>query len=308
MSSVHTIILLTTVTLLTACSAVVTLGTASFRQAAIANTLGTRDSSGAGKMIIGVDRVLAKLGIKSALARRLAGAGFNWDPVTVLLLILGADSALFIVVRALIGNIGALILVVLFPLIFFRWLRTRALQRTERFISQLPELARLLANATSAGLSLERALVLAAREMPDPAASELSRVTAQIGLGWSLDAVLGQLSERMPSRELNVLVRTLLIQSRTGGGLVGALQDIALSLDERKELRREVRTVILGSAISGYIVPVLGIGSVVFLNLIEPGILDEMMRSFFGHIIIIPSVILFGIGALLMKAVSRVEV
>ncbi|MDO4242965.1 MAG: type II secretion system F family protein [Actinomyces sp.] len=302
------VLLVAAATTIVASLAIVTLGAASWRSTAIADSVGATSGGGAGRVLARLDRVLGTLGVTRAVAKRLSGAGLSWSPVKVIVIVVAIDVVLFVVIRTLVGNIGALVIAASFPVIFFRWVHTKVVQRTERFIAQLPELARLLANATSAGLSLERALLLAAREMPEPAASELARVTAQIGVGWTFDAALNDLSERMPSRELNVLVRTLLIQSRTGGGLVGALQDIALSLDERKELRREVRTVILGSAISGYIVPVLGIGSVLFLNLMEPGILDEMMRSFIGQMIIFPSVLLFGLGALLMRAVSRVEV
>lgn len=49
----------------------------------------------------------------------------------------------------------------------------------------------------------------------------------------------------MPSRELNVLVRTIVIQAKAGGALVSALQDIAIALEDRKQLHREVHTAFL---------------------------------------------------------------
>ena len=47
---------------------------------------------------------------------------------------------------------------------------------------------------------------------------------------------------RLPSREVAVLVSTLLVSARSGGSLVTALRDIADTLEARKETRREVRT------------------------------------------------------------------
>ena len=106
---------------------------------------------------------------------------------------------------------------------------------------------------------------------------ERGRVVSQQTLGRALDDALTVLSERMPSRELNVLVRTIVIQAKAGGALVSALQDIAIALEDRKQLHREVRTAIIGSAFSGYIVPFLGLTSVVLLKFMKPGFLDDMV-------------------------------
>ena len=54
--------------------------------------------------------------------------------------------------------------------------------------------------------------------------------------------------------------------------------------------------------------PVLGLTSVVLLNLMKPGILDDMISSFIGRLILLASFICFGLGVLLMRLVSRVEV
>lgn len=48
---------------------------------------------------------------------------------------------------------------------FLNWQRQK---RIERFINQLPELARILANATNAGLALRTAIGMAAEELEAP--------------------------------------------------------------------------------------------------------------------------------------------
>jgi hypothetical protein len=44
------------------------------------------------------------------------------------------------------------------------------------------------------------------------------------------------------------------------------------------------------------------------MNMMKPGVLDSMASSFIGRIILLAALLCFGIGALLMKLVSRVEV
>lgn len=94
---------------------------------------------------------------------------------------------------------------------FLNWQRVK---RTEAFINQLPELTRVLANATQAGLAMRTALVMASEELDNPAGEELRKVADQLAVGQSLDDALDELAQRLPSRELVVLVTTLVLSSR----------------------------------------------------------------------------------------------
>ena len=136
----------------------------------------------------------------------------------------------------------------------------------------------------------------------------MRHMSQRLNLGWSLDNVLNELTERMPSREINVLMRTIVIQSKTGGALSAALSEMSQTLEDRKELRREVSTVILGAAVAGYAVIGIGVGAVILLNLFKPGLLDQMATSLLGRVTMGASAVLFVSGTLLMRLVSRVEV
>ena len=308
MSNVLLVYISGATTLIMGSAALITLSANAGRTAELAQGLGATDiaqGAGAGSRILALIR---RLPFSRPLTRKMSGAGLSWDVAITELVLVTAVATTFFLARPLIGRIAGGILAALIPLVFFRWLRRRTAQRVERFIAQLPEVSRILSNGTSAGVSIERSLALAAQEMSDPARAELNRATSQLALGWSLDGTLSDLAQRMPSRELNVLVRTIIIQSTAGGALAGALHDIALALEDRKQLHREVRTAIIGSAFSAYLVPIIGLAAIILMNMMKPGVLDDMASSSIGRIILLASLICFGIGALLMKIVSRVEV
>lgn len=155
---------------------------------------------------------------------------------------------------------------------------------------------------------MRRCLGMASTELPDPASVEISHVVSQLDIGWPMEQALQQLSERLPSREVGVLVRTIVIQQRAGGELVRALQDIAASLEDRKELRREVGTTIMGASISGYAVILIGLGAILLMNLVKPGILDMMATSLLGQIALVASGFLFIAGIAAMRVVGRVDI
>lgn len=242
------------------------------------------------------------------MATRMETAGITWSPLVTLTLLLLAMVVVAVAGQALLGRIGSTIVALMLPMLFVTWLRRAAAKREEAFIAQLPELARIVANGNSAGLSMGRCLAMAGREMAEPAGGEMRRVVSRLDLGWGVDQALTDLSGRMPSRELDVLVRTIVVQARTGGALTKALMDISQALDDRKELRREVATVILGSAVSGYAVIIIGAGAIIMLNLLQPGMIDQMASTMLGRVVLVAAVGLFSLGLILMRLVSRVEV
>ena len=304
MSNVLLIYICGAVTLIIGSAALITLSTNAGRTAELAQGVGAADITQRGTAGSALLALLRRLPFSKPLRRRLSSAGLSWDVAITELALITATIATFSLTRPLIGQIASGILAALIPIVFFRWLHRRRTQ----FIAQLPELSRILSNGTSAGMSVERSLILAAHEMSEPASVELKRTTSQLALGWSLDGALSELARRMPSRELNVLVRTIIIQSTAGGALASALHDIALALEDRKQLHREVRTAIIGSAFSAYLVPLIGLAAIIFMNIMKPGVLDDMASSFIGRLILLAALICFGLGALLMKLVSRVEV
>ena len=244
----------------------------------------------------------------TGMQNRLMAAGFQWPADRVLIAVIVIILVILTGGQVLMGKIASAVLAVTFPLVFLRWLEHRRMKRTQRFVAQLPDLARLLANGSSAGLSMRRCLGMAASELMSPACEEIGGVVTQLDIGWPVEQALQKLSERLPSREVGVLVRTIVIQQRAGGELVRALNDIAASLEDRKELRREVGTTILGASISGYAVILIGLGAVLLMNIAKPGILDMMASSFLGQIALAVAGVLFAGGVVMMRLVSRVDI
>ena len=244
----------------------------------------------------------------TGMQNRLMAAGFQWPADRVLIAVIVIILVILTGGQVLMGKLASAVLAVTFPLVFLRWLEHRRMKRTQRFVAQLPDLARLLANGSSAGLSMRRCLGMAATELMSPACEEIGGVVTQLDIGWPVEQALQKLSERLPSREVGVLVRTIVIQQRAGGELVRALNDIAASLEDRKELRREVGTTILGASISGYAVILIGLGAVLLMNIAKPGILDMMASSFLGQIALAVAGVLFAGGVVMMRLVSRVDI
>lgn len=242
-----------------------------------------------------------------ALEQRLRAAGVELGTSDFLGLCLVAGSAAVVVARFWLPDLLATAAGVGAVRGCWAWLEHQRRKRREAFVGQLADLARILSNSSAAGLSLRSALDLAATELDDPAAGEISLVAQELRLGQAVDRALENLQVRMPSREVGVLVATLVIQQRGGGDLVTALRDMADTLEARKDLRREVRTIMSGAIFTSYLVGALGLGTLILLDAISPGVVEEMTRTGIGRLALAFGSTLYAIGFVLIRRTTRIE-
>ncbi|WP_151526318.1 type II secretion system F family protein [Serinicoccus kebangsaanensis] len=243
-----------------------------------------------------------------ALDLRLTGAHLPAGPADFVVIVGATSLVVGYLLHGFMGNVGSALVVVAIVASALRWLEVRRQKRIAAFIEQLPDLARLLSNATSAGLALRRGVDLVVQELPDPAHTEFLEIQRQMSLGQSLNDTLADLNDRLPSRELDVLVRTLLIQSQAGGRLTTALNGIAGTLEDRRDLERELRTTMSGAIFSGYMVLMIGVGSVFLMNLVSPGSLDALTQNLIGQIVLAVAGVMFVLGFILIRRITRVTV
>jgi tight adherence protein B len=242
------------------------------------------------------------------LSQRLAGAGLQVLTIDALLAVGAVAVLLATLLSSLMGKLGSLLVAGAVFYVADRWLDRRVRMRVEAFVAQLPDVARVLSNAASAGLALRTSLAMAGDELDAPAGEELRSVAESMALGQSLERSLEAMQQRLPSRELSVLVQTLVIQSRAGGALVSALQNIASTLEQRKDLRREVRTVVSGAVFGGYVVTALGIGSIFVMNLLSPGALDALAGTAVGRVVLVVAGLFFTAGYVLINRLTKVDI
>ncbi|GAB1337541.1 type II secretion system F family protein [Streptomyces sp. E-15] len=281
------------------------------RRAALVDRLahtGAPPATGRRRRFRALDRRLRRTRLGRRLQLRLAATGLDVTPGEFLGYLLATVAVLWLLGQATLapffGPLAGL-LGVWAAVQFLNWQRHK---RIERFINQLPELARILANATQAGLALRTAIGMAAEELEAPAGEELAKVADQLAVGHSLDDALGELAGRLPSRELVVLVTTLVLSNRAGGQVVSALRNLTETLEERKETRREIRTQLSQVTMTSYAVPVLGVGALFLMNGVKDGALDRMTGSPVGQACVIVAFALYAVGFVLIRRLSRIDV
>lgn len=239
--------------------------------------------------------------------QQLVLAGIRYRPLDVVAVTLAAGVVATYLLARLMAPVFGLLGLVLAAQGLRVFLRRARDKRREDFIAQMPELARVLANATSAGLSIRTAIEMAGDELAEPASTEMRRVSDAMRFGGSLDDSLGEIMHRLPSREVAVLVSTLLVSARSGGSLVTSLRDIADTLESRKEVRREVRTILAQSVLTGYMVIGMGVLILMAVNGIRPGTIQLMTQRTLGQAAFLVAAMLYLLGMLMIRRIARIE-
>jgi tight adherence protein B len=239
-----------------------------------------RLASGPGPLTVPGSRVLRRTRHGRALETALGRAGVGLGPEAfVVVTALGAAAvglaAWFLLRTALVGiaaagTVGGA-----------AWALVSSADRRylQRFAGQLPVVAQQLAGAIGAGLSLRQAITRAAADAPEPAASELRRLSADLDLGARIEAALEATADRLPDPGLRTMVVAVLVQRTVGGNLSQALADLSRRLEIRAALEREARSATAQARMSAWLVAGLPLAGGVLVELAAPGTLARTL----GH-------------------------
>lgn len=281
-------------------------GTQQRRMIAERSALARAEQEAAGPMAR-LEVVLFRTQWGGRLHRRIARSGAEVRLSTFVVALVAGSLLAVVVVWQVLAPFFGLLAAVGVAFLFFSYLNRAETKRREEFTAQLPDLARVLGNATSAGLALPTAVAMAAEELDGPAGEELGRLAESMKLGASFEEAVLELRERMPSRELGVLLSTLVVASRSGGSLVTALRNIATTLETRKETRREVGTILSETTSTVWALGAMSVGAVFLINAIEPGIMRVMTTTVPGILVLLVVAALFTVGFLLVSRITKFD-
>jgi tight adherence protein B len=302
------IVLLSSGALLLLVAAFIDLASGPLQQRqAVGSVLDDEEEGTAVRRARGLDRWFRSTRLGRFLDRELALAGIKRSPLLVAALGAGtavlSAVALWNLLAPVFGILG-----VLLGAYLVRWFLRRAKdRRLEAFIAQMPEIARVLANATHAGLSIQTAIAIAGDELDEPARGELQQVSVSLSFGNDIESALEELRERLPSREVGVLMTTLLVSARSGGSLVTSLRTIADTLESRRQTRREIRSTLAQALSTGYTMIGLTFGMLLLLNAMNPRTVELMTQNPIGIAALVLAGTLDLIGFIAIRRMTRIE-
>jgi tight adherence protein B len=195
------------------------------------------------------------------------------------------------------------------------WLSRRKAQRLKALNSNLADTITLLANSLRAGSSFLQGLEMVVRETQPPVSTEFDRVIREVNLGLPMDQALLNMTRRVRSGDLDLMVTAITIHHQVGGNLAEILDTIAFTIRERVRIKGEIRTLTAQGRLSGYVVGFLPIALVGIISVISPNFMapmfqkpPEMLGLPMGMVILAVGGISMAIGFILIRRIVNIEV
>jgi tight adherence protein B len=191
------------------------------------------------------------------------------------------------------------------------YLRRQQGRRLIKFDNQLADMLSLMVNGLRAGYSIMQAMEAVAKELPPPISDEFRRVVQEMQLGIPMDVSLENLTRRIPSKDLDLLVTAITVQREVGGNLAEILDTISHTIRERVRVKGEIRILTTQVMTSGRFLAIMPVGVIILMYFINRG---YMMRFFnpatrmYGIPALIIGAFMIMIGYFLMTKIASIEV
>jgi len=191
------------------------------------------------------------------------------------------------------------------------YLRRQQGKRLLKFDNQLGDMLSLMVNGLRAGYSIMQALEAVSKELPPPISEEFRRVVQEMQLGIPMDTAMENLTRRIPSKDLDLLVTAITVQREVGGNLAEILDTISHTIRERVRVKGEIRILTSQVLTSGRFLAIMPLAVIIIMYFINR---QYMMRFFnpatsmFGIPALIIGASMIMIGYYLMQKIAKIEV
>lgn len=184
-------------------------------------------------------------------------------------------------------------------------------RRLIKFDNQLADMLSLMVNGLRAGYSTMQAMEAVSRELPAPISDEFRRVVQEMQLGIAMDVSLENLTRRIPSKDLDLVVTAINVQREVGGNLAEILDTISHTIRERVRVKGEIRVLTSQVMMSGRVLAIMPVAVIILMYFLNR---QYMMRFFnpatrmYGIPALIAGAFMIVIGYVVMQKISNIEV
>ncbi|HTS74486.1 MAG TPA: VWA domain-containing protein [Gaiellaceae bacterium] len=183
------------------------------------------------------------------------------------------------------------------------WTSAKARSRVKAFDNQLPDLLITIAASLKAGHSFRHAIQAVVDEGAEPAAKEFRRVLNETRLGRPMDDALGEMAERIGSKNLTFVLNAVTIQRQIGGSMAGLFEMVADTVRQRQQFARKIRGLTAMGRMSAYVLVALPVLLGLALTALNPAYMQPLWHTPSGHELLIVAVVMLGMGAVSLRKI-----
>jgi tight adherence protein B len=255
------------------------------------------------------DRFLARLPFTRNLDKTLDHAGLKvtvsvFVIITAALAIACAAAVILRTWSVLFGMLAATTVVLLAKV----FLNFKTQRRSDKFTELFPDALTMIARSLRAGHSFTTAVQLVGQEVPSPVGELFKTAYDQQLLGLRITDGLTNLNERIDSLDLRFFTTVVCINAEIGGNLSEVLDKLAVTIQERLRIRRQVQVYTAQGRMSGYVLGALPIVAFIAFNTLNSEYESTLIKEPMGIYILVFAACMQLIGLLIIRNIIKIKI
>lgn len=171
-----------------------------------------------------------------------------------------------------------------------------------------------LSNALGAGYSIENAFTEALKDLcflyneDAMIVREFQNINYQIRLNRNVEELLLEFGTRSEIEDIISFSEVVMTAKRTGGDLIKIIRTTSSNISDKIDIQREISTLIAAKKMEGYIMCVIPVGIIVYLNMCMPEFLLPMYETIVGRVIMAVALIFYVLAIVLLQKIVDIRV
>ena len=182
------------------------------------------------------------------------------------------------------------------------------MRRIQKFDRQLVDALNMMSNAIKSGLSFMQVVAVIEREMPNPCSEEFGMVLKENRVGVNLTDALMNMTKRVPSDDLFMIINSVVTLSQQGGDLSEAFETIAMTIRERQRVADKIRTLAQAGITQATILSSLPLVMLGIQWFVQPKYVIIFFTTPLGLGMFVGMLLMIGTGAYIMKQILTIEI
>lgn len=178
----------------------------------------------------------------------------------------------------------------------------------ERFELQLVDGLTLVANALKAGASFSQAVEVMISETKPPLSTQFGIFLKENRMGASVEEALANLSGRVDSEELKIVVVSISIARQAGGNLSEILLHTADTIRERERIKGKIDAITAQGKMSGIVIGSLPVGLSLILYMIDPVMMAPLFLTFAGQLVLMAVGLFVFVGFIWIRKIIAIDI
>ncbi len=181
----------------------------------------------------------------------------------IILVITALSLILFYFVN--INSLYAIAVFIFLNILFYFRISLKAINRIKKMETIFPDVISLMASNLRAGITIERAFLLAARPEFDPLDTEILKTGKEITTGKDVVFALKEMSKRINSEKISKIVMLIITGLKAGGNVSDLLEHTSKNMKEKEVMEKKIASTTLMYVI--FIFAAVSVGAPILFSL-----------------------------------------